>query len=143
MTYIKESLIHLNQKYKTQGEVLRAISKISVDEKIASEDIFYDLEKREREYSTAIGQSIAIPHAKTKKIIKPSIIIIRNEEDIIWGDEYIKLIIALLTSDTGGEEHLKLLSSLSRKLMHDSFREKLIRSKSKKEVLEILLSIGE
>ena len=83
---------------------------------------------REEETTTGVGMGIGIPHAKTDAVSKPSLAFTRSEEGVDFGSmdgEPATLIFMILVPEQGGEEHLNILSSLSRALMHDDVREQL------------------
>jgi|GEM_PF-2114462 len=48
---------------------------------------------------------------------------------------------ALLIPEEGSNEHLKLLSTISRKLMNTAFREEIKSSKTDMEILKLLKEI--
>lgn len=97
--------------------------------------------KREAEFSTAIGMGIAIPHGKSPGVKFPSLVFARSSQGIDFeamddAPSYLFFLIAV--SEDGGEEHLRVLSTLSRKLMHQELRQKLMQATTYREVLTIL-----
>lgn len=84
--------------------------------------------ERESETTTGVGMGIGIPHAKTDAVSRPSLAFVRSEEGVDFGSmdgEPATLIFMILVPETGGEDHLNILSSLSRALMHDDVRDRL------------------
>jgi fructose PTS system EIIA component len=89
---------------------------------------------REAETTTGVGKGIGIPHAKTDAVSQPTIVFARSEAGVDFDamdDEPATLLFLLLVPESGGEEHLALLSSLSRALMHDDVRDRLHEADSK------------
>ena len=87
-----------------------------------------DLRRREEEATTGVGFGIGIPHAKTPAVTRPSVVFGRSEAGIDFDamdDEPAHLLFMLLVPAEGGEEHLEILSSLSRALIHEEVRESL------------------
>ena len=83
---------------------------------------------REEETTTGVGMGIGIPHAKTSAVNRPSLAFTRSESGVDFGSmdgEPATLVFMILVPKEGGEEHLQILSSLSRALMHDDVRERL------------------
>ncbi|WP_306052581.1 PTS sugar transporter subunit IIA [Natronococcus wangiae] len=100
------------------------------DREAALEALF----QREEEATTGVGKGIGIPHAKTDAVSRPTIVFARSDEGIDFDamdGEPATLLFMLLVPEEGGEEHLALLSSLSRALMHDDVRERLREADSK------------
>ena len=101
--------------------------------------------KRENEISTAIGYLIAIPHGKTEAVKAPFISMVRTSEKVKWtedNDEMVRLVFLIgVPEKSEGKLHLKFISQLSKKLLDDSFREKLLNKKNKNEIFEQLSSI--
>ncbi len=97
---------------------------------------------RERESSTAIGMNIAVPHGKSSAVLKPRVVFGMKPEGVDWDSADgtpVKLIFMLaVPAENKGNEHLKILQMLSRKLMDDSFREHLLNVKTKQAAYELL-----
>ncbi|WP_247002181.1 PTS sugar transporter subunit IIA [Halosolutus gelatinilyticus] len=96
---------------------------------------------REEETTTGVGKGIGIPHAKTDAVSKPTVVFARSSEGVDFDamdGEPATLLFMLLVPAEGGEEHLQILSSLSRSLMHDDVRERLHEAKSKAAIEETL-----
>ena len=84
---------------------------------------------REEQTTTGVGKGIGIPHAKTDAVSEPSLAFTRSTEGVDFDamdGEPATLIFMILVPESGGEEHLSILSSLSRALMHDEVREDLL-----------------
>ncbi|MDC3411962.1 PTS fructose transporter subunit IIABC [Aquibacillus sp. 3ASR75-11] len=100
---------------------------------------------REAQSSTGLGMNIAIPHGKSNAVKRPAVAFGIKRDGVDWnsldGTEA-KLIFMIAVPENGaGNEHLKILQMLSRKLMDESFREKLIQVSSKQEALMLLEEI--
>lgn len=83
---------------------------------------------REAETTTGVGMGIGIPHAKTDAVSTPSVAFARSEEGVDFDamdDEPARLIFMILVPEAGGDDHLAILSSLSRGLMHEETRDEL------------------
>lgn len=96
---------------------------------------------REAETTTGIGKGIGLFHAKTDAVSRPTIVFARSNEgvdfDAIDGEPTTLLFMLLVSSD-GTDDHLSMLSSLSRALMHDEVREQLHDAESPAEVRNTL-----
>ncbi len=96
---------------------------------------------REEETTTGVGMGIGIPHAKTEAVDRPSLAFARSEEGVDFGsmdDEPATLIFLILVPEAGSEDHLEILSSLSRALMHDDVRERLHAADDESEIQQTL-----
>lgn len=92
---------------------------------------------REEETTTGVGMGIGIPHAKTEAVSRPSLAFARSEAGVDFGSmdgEPATLIFMILVPKEGDEDHLEILSSLSRALMHDDVRERLHDADDESEV---------
>jgi phosphoenolpyruvate-protein phosphotransferase len=85
---------------------------------------------REAVYSTGLGHGFAIPHCKTDAITTSSIGVARLAQPIEWGsmDEKPVSCVILLCMRATDEEgmHMRVFSTLARRLMHAEFRERLM-----------------
>ena len=67
--------------------------------------------------------------------------VLKFNEDVVWneGEEKVKLAINLLMpGQSEGNTHLKLLSALSRKLIHEDFKSALLNSDDVDEVTNLI-----
>ncbi|MBA4494654.1 PTS sugar transporter subunit IIA [Paenactinomyces guangxiensis] len=89
-----------------------------------------------------MGFGIAIPHGKSAGVSYPRVAFGRKLEGIDWNsmdDEKAKLIFMIaVPEEQAGNEHLKILQALSRKLIDDSFRAQLLDAKTKDEVISLM-----
>ncbi|WP_436669320.1 PTS sugar transporter subunit IIA [Paenibacillus kandeliae] len=101
--------------------------------------------EREQESSTGIGMNVAMPHGKSDAVKQPRIVFGMKREGVNWnsadGTE-VRLIFMIAAPIEGeSDAHLKLLQMLSRKLMDDSFRERLLSVQSNQEAYEVLSEV--
>lgn len=83
---------------------------------------------REEQTTTGVGMGIGIPHAKTAAVSRPTVAFVRSDEGVDFGamdDTLAHLIFMILVPEEGADDHLSILSSLSRSLMHEDVRESL------------------
>jgi fructose-specific phosphotransferase system IIA component len=96
---------------------------------------------REAQSTTGIGMGIAIPHGKSNAVKKTSIAFGRSERGVDFqslDSELAHLFFLIAVPEDAKDEHLRLLSQLSRKLVHQEVRQRLMETGSKEEVLKIL-----
>ncbi|MCC9022201.1 fructose-specific PTS transporter subunit EIIC [Bacillus nakamurai] len=97
---------------------------------------------REQQGSTAIGMNIAIPHGKSEAVMKPSVAFGIKRSGVDWnsldGSEAKLIFMIAVPKESGGNQHLKILQMLSRKLMDDSYRKRLLSVRTKEEAYELL-----
>ena len=140
------SLIHVNLKSVTKDGVLFELANYLANEKRVSDTKLFlnDVYEREEIVSTGIGMKIAIPHAKSKHVLIPSVIFGKSENGIEFDsldNKPAHLFFMIAMPEDSANQHLKVLALLSRKLMHESFRESLMQAKSKEEVLALLYTM--
>ncbi|MGW2018338.1 fructose-specific PTS transporter subunit EIIC [Streptomyces sp. NPDC001927] len=97
---------------------------------------------REAQGTTGLGEEIAIPHAKTDAVTAPIVGFARSAEGVEWGSldgTKARLIFMITVPEAAaGDEHLRILAMLSRKLMDPGFRERLLEAGDAAAVLGIL-----
>lgn len=112
---------------KTQDEAFHAIAKlVHTAGFVEEEHLFYKgLCEREEESTTGFTDGIAIPHSKCDTVKKPGVFLIKFANPIEWNSldgELIRVAIALTIPNNGGENHLRILSKIARKMIHEEFR---------------------
>ncbi|MFJ2750339.1 fructose-specific PTS transporter subunit EIIC [Streptomyces sp. NPDC087297] len=100
---------------------------------------------REAQGTTGLGESIAVPHAKTDAVIRPTVGFARSEAGIEWGapdGTKARLVFMISVPEaSAGDEHLRILALLARKLMDAAYRERLRTAPDTAAVLEVLSEI--
>ncbi len=94
---------------------------------------------REASGTTAIGEGIAIPHAKNKAVKKPALTAITVPKGVDYealDGKPSNLIFMIAAPENGGDVHLEVLSRLMVLLMDENFRSQLLSAKSKDEFLK-------
>lgn len=139
---ITENLVCFDVEAETKEDVIRCLA-----QKMAEEGRLNDLDgyvtavlEREKTFSTGVGFSVATPHAKTDTVKTASLAFARLTHEIQWDEEEKASIIFQIGIPTAdkGDRHLQILAALSRKLIHDDFREKIINAKNPREILELI-----
>lgn len=96
---------------------------------------------REALGSTAIGEGIAIPHAKVKAVKEPGLAAMVVPEGVdyqAFDNSLANLLFMIAAPEGGADIHLEALSRLSTLLMNPGFKENLIEARSKDEFLKII-----
>ena len=140
---LKEKYIELDLKEKEKTKLIaELVDIISKSNRIKNrEALSKAILERERLGSTAIGNGVAIPHAKIKGIKKPLLILGRSTEGVNFDaldGEKTYLFFMLISPREEVGLHLKILSKISH-LVKDKFVvERLKKIKGKHEVFELI-----
>lgn len=97
--------------------------------------------RREEEFSTGIGMQIAIPHAKCQYVNETSIAFGRSAGGVDWpteDGENPRLIFLIVVPLEARNQHLKLLAQISRKLVHEEVRNKILSARGVEEIIDAL-----
>jgi PTS system fructose-specific IIA component len=100
---------------------------------------------REKLGSTGVGFGVAIPHGKSSGVAKPGLAFAKLKHPIDWqslDDKPVSMVFLIaVPEEKAGNEHLQILASISRKLMHEEFRDKLLTAQSPQEVMDIFETV--
>ncbi|MFI8995945.1 fructose-specific PTS transporter subunit EIIC [Streptomyces sp. NPDC053542] len=100
---------------------------------------------REAQGTTGLGEEIAIPHAKTDAVTAPVVGFARSAEGIDWESldgTLAKLVFMIsVPAAAAGDEHLRILALLSRKLMDADFRARLQAAPDSDAIMTVLAEI--
>ena len=95
---------------------------------------------REKIMSTGVGKGFAIPHGKTNAVTDVIAAFGKTTRDIDYDaldGNPVRLVFLLVGRDDMVSKHIKLLSRISRLMNKDEFRERLVDSNSKEEIINI------
>lgn len=89
--------------------------------------------------STAVGEGIAIPHAKSEAVKAPSLaaMTVPNGVDYEAMDDEPSNLLFMIAAPNDGDVHLEVLSRLMTLLMDEDFRVKLLAAESKETFLRM------
>ena len=140
----KENTVCMNLKSKTKQDVINEMVELLDKNGILNNKNEFKKEILEREElsSTGFGNGIAIPHAKTSAVKIPRVAVGISKDgfdfDSVDGNKA-NLIFMIAAGDDDNDLHLKTLSHLAQNLMDDEFVKEILNSKSKKEIVQLLV----
>jgi fructose PTS system EIIBC or EIIC component len=140
-------LIDLDLEGSTRNEVIEEmINKLDYSGTLSSKGEFKQaIISREKESTTGIGMNIAIPHGKSESVKTPRVVFGLKRDGVDWnsldGSEAKLIFMIAVPKHNEGNEHLKILQMLSRKLMDENYREQLLAVQTKEEAYKLLENI--
>lgn len=128
---------------KTKDEAIKEMVDLLYDAGVVTDkavftQVIYD---REALSSTGMGMGFAIPHGRSEVVTGPRVAVgfSRDGLDFAAPDGTLaNLVFMIAISPAENNLHLKILAALSRKLMHQDFRDSLLDCSTREEVLEKL-----
>jgi PTS system fructose-specific IIA component len=99
-----------------------------------------DVRAREAQMPTGIEGGIGIPHARSAHVTQPTLGFGRSANGVDFGaeDGPAHLIFLIAAPEGGGAEHMTILASLARRLVHASFREALRQAPDPQTVVDLV-----
>ncbi|WP_412518920.1 fructose-specific PTS transporter subunit EIIC [Staphylococcus simulans] len=145
-TVFHKSLIELTQSDMKRDDVIdRLITELKNQNFVEDFDqVKSSVLKREAESTTAIGMNVAIPHAKSDAVKQPVVAVLQNQNGVEWESldgSLPKIVFLIVVPNNSNDTHLKLLQRLSKTLMDDTTREKLIHAEDIETIYDILKAI--
>lgn len=121
--YVKEEVITFDLHAKTKLEAIQELtSLLYTSQKIDDKEKFIEaVLEREEEFTTGVGEGVAIPHGKSEVVKRACIAYGKSKEGIEWNsldDKLVHTIFLLAIPEEEDENHLEMLSLLARRLMH-------------------------
>lgn len=140
---LKQDLIEFNMISKGKKEAIAELAAMLYDRGYITDlDIYIDaVMKREEIASTGLGMGIAIPHGKSSAVKTPCVAFGRSEQGIDYGaddGQPVHLVFLIAVPESSADEHLRILANISRKLIHETVREKLKVALTAESVYEVL-----
>ena len=135
---LKTAFINLDLSATEKKAAISELAGTFVAEGVVTNESVYleAVMKREAESTTGIGFGVAIPHGKSSAVTEPSLAFGRIQYDSMDGQP-VHLMFLIAVPETSNDEHLRILSKLSRKLMHEDVRQKLMIVGNVEEIYQI------
>lgn len=125
--------------------VVREVSARAAAAGVGPEDVIAaKLLERERSHTTVIGAGLAIPHATVPGLAAPVIGVALAREPVQFGpqeSEPVRVFFVLLSPPGSEREHVKLLARICRLGRHESFIERLERTRTGEDIVRVIESI--
>ena len=142
----KEDTISVDLQARDKGQVIDEMIRLLDKDGVLTNAALYKAAIYERENlsTTGIGFGIAIPHAKTSAVKTARVAVGIAKAGVDYGSddgEKVQLLFMIAAQDTDDNLHLQTLAKLSRKLIDPVFRNRLLNSSTKEDVLATLEEI--
>lgn len=139
---VTPELVEVDLVASDKNEVIRALAaKLAAAGRVSDADQYVvDVLARESQSTTGMPGGIGIPHAKSSAVLEPSLAVASVPGGVDFGapDAPATLVFLIAAPDGDGTEHLKILASLARKLIHADFKQSLRDAKSPEEISLII-----
>lgn len=99
---------------------------------------FHALLARDELSSTAVGEGIAFPHARTDCVSEIAVAIGRSQSGILFGESLVKLIFVIGTPSSKIKEYLLVVGALARILKSEAVRDRLLHATTEQEFIDSL-----
>ena len=142
---IDEKLVSFDFNARTKDDVLKGLGQMMYDAgKVNDLNKYIEgLYKREAEFSTGVGNGVAIPHCKSDCVREAAFTLVKLKNPVEWetlDGRPVDYVIMLAAPNTSDNVHLKMLSKLAANLMDDDFRESLKSASTVKEIEDLFSS---
>lgn len=137
---LRSDCIVLDKQFKTKKEVIDYMANHLYHGKYINdkEKFIIDINKREEESPTNMGNLIAIPHAKSSAVNQPVMMYLRTDKDIVDNDgQKLRSFFMIAIPESGLDAHLKIISKLATYLMDENLIKNLLNAETPYEILNI------
>jgi PTS system nitrogen regulatory IIA component len=143
MNYLKEEWVIPNLQGSDKRSVLKALSSVLVKpcQMASEEELLQVLLDREKLGSTGIGEGIAIPHGRLKKLKSFLISFGRSMKGVDFDSidrKPSQLFFMVMAPENSAVDNLKLLGRIVTLLKDPSFKKRLMEAQSQKELFQII-----
>lgn len=137
---LSASRVNFNLQANTKvGVIDELIDSLAADGKLSDKGQYKAaVLRREQEFSTGIGMGIAIPHAKDGSVKEAALTLGISKQGIDYealDGTAAHLFFLIAVPADSNDVHLKVLSYISRKLMHQEVRDSLLSAQTYEDVL--------
>jgi len=141
---VTKQFILLNQKSNSKKNVLELISSYLQKEiKIKKDIIFESLYAREKLGTTALGNGVALPHARIDSLKTTQTLLLQLgsgiDFDAVDGKK-VDVIFVLLVPNVNSDSHVKMLAEIAAILDNEQTVKKIRKAKKTQEIISILNS---
>lgn len=140
--WLRPQHILLEMEVTTKTGLFEQVAQhLAQTESLSAKTVLSSLQQREALGSTALGQGMALPHARLKSLSEPVLVFVRPVLPIDFDapdDKPVSEILLLLVPIDAPQRHLELLAEIARCFQDRDFRQQLQDSSSVDQVLSLL-----
>lgn len=143
MNCLRENWIIPELKATDKPSVLRELSEVLVRPcgAASSDELVQILLEREKWESTGIGEGVAIPHGRYKKLKQFVISFGRSTGGVDFDSidhKPCQLFFMVMAPENAAVENLNLLGRIAKLLKDPSFKRKLLEAKTQREIFDVI-----
>lgn len=138
MEILQKSNILTGLAPEPHEDAIRRCGKMLLDSGYVNERYIEGMLARDRSFSTAIGNMIAIPHgemAYKTEIASTGLVVLTYPDGVKWGDETVKLVVGIAAK---GDEHLKILEQIAEAFEDEADVELVVRNADADAIYSLL-----
>lgn len=143
--YLPQAAILPELSSTTKDEVLVELAEAlaALHSEVIPETIVHVLHERESQGSTAVGEGVAIPHAKVPRLKRLALLVGRSGKGIPFDAPDglpCHLFFLILAPLEGAGQYLLLLSQVARRAKDADLRAEMLRAKDGQELWQLLIA---
>ncbi|MGQ0464961.1 MAG: PTS sugar transporter subunit IIA [Sporichthyaceae bacterium] len=144
---IVTEFVELDLDVKDRTEATRVLAeRLAAAGRVSDlQEFLADLAAREAQLPTGLEGGIAVPHARSAAVTVPTVAFARSTPGIDWGasDGPAHLIFLIAAPAGGGNDHMRILASLARKLVNAAFKQSLLDASTPEQVVATIVEAVE
>lgn len=131
--------IQLNLKPESKDAAIERVGKLLVDGGYVNPDYIKGMKAREEEFTTYIGNGVAIPHGVNeykKDILKTGIVIAQYPDGVHFSPDNVAYIVIGIAGIN--DEHLEILSKIALTIQDEENVQRMRNAKNSDEIMSII-----
>lgn len=136
---LKTENIILNHNSETKEKAIERVGKMLLNDGYVTQKYLEGMKKREEEFTTYIGNGIAIPHGVNeykKEILATGLAMVQYPDGVEFGKGKIAYLVIGIAGK--GDEHLSILTQIALTVQDQKNVERLRYAKTPQEILSII-----
>ena len=142
MRFLSPNLIKVNMQAESRDEAVRELAELLFQERVLKDKERYiqDVLEREAQVSTDLENGVALPHGKSKTVLRPAVAIGTSARGIRFSGEGTssRVIFLIAMPDQADDTHITLLSSITSRLLDNACLERIKGAAEPEEILAAL-----
>ncbi|KQB83250.1 fructose-specific PTS transporter subunit EIIC [Corynebacterium oculi] len=143
---LSERAVLLDAHPRDREHLLRLLIDAAGDRIARPDQVLRAALDREAKSTTAVGDAVAIPHARCAGVREPVLAVARlgEAEAVEWDapdEQPVRLVFLIAVPEEAGKQHLAILARIARALTTSDFRARLLSAENKSEVVAHVTSV--
>ena len=143
INYLDPRLLFFEKRFTSKEEILNFITSKMNTLNFVTNSFRQQLFRREEMGSTSLDIGVAFPHGDPKTVLETKLLIICLDQPVLWGEVFVKVVCLVAISEKDMPKAKDIIATLYDLFSKADCVARLVKTKTTKELIDLIVAKGE